>query len=104
LIGYFTSTSENLEGPNISWGKLPFDVKSLHSLEWSDAKIGMISNLEGQFTSLGISITLLTGLSGLEAIADQLNLFFSFAKMVRSKNLTISGLGPVERGSTTATI
>jgi hypothetical protein len=64
----------------------------------------MISNLEGQFATLGISVALLAGLSGLEAITDQLDLFFGFAKVVRSKNLTISGLGPVERGSTTAAI
>jgi hypothetical protein len=70
LIGYFTSTSENLEGPNISWGKLPFDVKSLHSLEWSDAKIGMITNIECQLATLRVSITLLAGLSGFEAITD----------------------------------
>ena len=104
MIRYFTSTSENLEEPNISRGKLPFDVKSLHSLEWSDMKIGMISNLEGQLATLGISITLLAGLSGFEAITDQSDLFFSFAKMVRSKNLTISSLGPVERGSATSSI
>jgi hypothetical protein len=79
LIRNFTSTSQNLEWSDVPWRKLSLDVESLHSLEWSDAEIHKISDVEGNVSALRVSITLLPGLGGLQSVTHKLNLFFSFS-------------------------
>ena len=60
-------------------------METLHSLEGCQSEIHKISNVKGEVTALGISVTLLAGLGSFEALADKLDLFFGFTEGVRSK-------------------
>ena len=52
-------------------------MKTLHPFERRDTKIREISNTERDFTTLGVSITLLVRLSCLETITNELDLLLS---------------------------
>jgi hypothetical protein len=79
-------------------------MKSLYSLEWGYLEIDKISHLEGKGPSSRIRITLLFRLCGLQAVVDQLHLFFGFLDNIGAKHLTVSSLRPVERGVAFTTI
>jgi hypothetical protein len=79
-------------------------METLHSLERCDLEIGHISDVEGQFSPLGISVALLTRLCSFQTVTNELKLFLGFSKYIRSKHLAFSGLGPVERGSALSSI
>jgi hypothetical protein len=77
-------------------------MEALHSLEWGDMKISKISNIKNQLTTLRISVALLTRLSGLQTVTNELNLLFGFSNDIGSKHLAFSGFRPIERGTTLA--
>ena len=70
-------------------------MESLHSLQWGDSEVYEISNCKSHLPTLGVGITLLTGLSGLETLMNQLDLLFSLLQNIGSKNLPFPGLRPV---------
>jgi hypothetical protein len=79
-------------------------METLHTLEWSHPEIDKVSHLEGKGSSSRIYITLMSRLCGLQAVADQLHLFFFFLDNVGAKYLALSSFRPVERGTAFMTI
>src|SRR4051812_22546198 len=75
-------------------------MESLHSLQWGDSEIHKISNCKSHLSTLGVGITLLTRLSGLETLTNQLDLFFGLFQNIWSENLTFSSLRPVQGRAT----
>src|SRR5665811_273258 len=75
-------------------------METLHSFQWGHSEINKISDVEGKITTLGISVTLLTGLGSFEALTNKLNLFFGFTEGIGSKQFAFSGVGPIQ-GRTT---
>ena len=60
----------------------------------------MISDTESEVTTLGVSITLLTGLGSFESFTNKLNLFFSFTEGIWTEQFAFSGIRPIQ-GCTT---
>ena len=60
-------------------------METLHSLKGCHSEIHKISDVKGEVSALGIGITLLTGLSSFETLANKLDLFFGFTEGVRSE-------------------
>jgi hypothetical protein len=75
-------------------------METLHSLEGCYSEINMISDVEGEVTTLGVSVTLLTGLGSFETFTNKLNLLFSFSEGIWSEQFALSGIGPIQ-GCTT---
>ena len=46
LVSHFSSSVSDLEGADVSLGKLSFDMEALGSLERCDPEIDMVSNSE----------------------------------------------------------
>ena len=46
LVSHFSSSFSDLEGADVSWGELSFDMEALGSLERCDPEIDMVSNSE----------------------------------------------------------
>ena len=67
-------------------------MESLHSLQWGDSEVYEISNCKSHLSTLGVGITLLTRLSGLEMLTNQLNLIFGLLQNIGSENLPFPGL------------
>jgi hypothetical protein len=79
-------------------------MEALHSLEWGDTKIGKISNIKNQLTTLRICIALLMRLSGLQTVTNELYLLFGFTNDVGSEYLAFSSFRPIERGTALASV
>jgi hypothetical protein len=79
-------------------------METLHSFERGDTEVRKVSAVECHFSAFGVSVALLARLSSLQAISDELDLFFRFSKYIRPEHLTFSSLGPIERGATLAPI
>jgi hypothetical protein len=79
-------------------------MEALHTLERCHSKIDKISHVEGNRPSLRVSIALLSGLGCLQTIPNELDLLFGLLNDIRTKYLAFSSLGPVERGTTLASI
>src|ERR1041385_3603211 len=71
-------------------------MESLHSLQWGDSEIHKISNCKGHLSTLRVGITLLTRLSGLEMLTNQLDLLFGLLQNIGSEIFPFSGLRPVQ--------
>jgi hypothetical protein len=84
--------------------KLTLNMKALHTLERCYSKVDKISHVEGNGSSLGVSITFLPRLGCLQAIPNELDLLLSFLNDVRAKDLAFSIFGRVERGTELASI
>jgi hypothetical protein len=81
---------ENFVGANVARCKLSLDMETLHTFKWGHPEVDKISHLEGKRSSTRIRITLLSGLCGLQMVADQLHLFLDFLDDVRAKHLAFS--------------
>jgi hypothetical protein len=79
-------------------------MEALHTLERGYPKVDKISHVEGNRSPLGVGITLLPRLGCLQAILNELDLLLGFLNDVRAKDLALSNFGPVERGTTLASI
>src|ERR1041385_3634511 len=75
-------------------------MESLHTLQWGDSEIHKISNCKSHLSTLGVGITLLTRLSGLETFTNQLDLLFGLLQNIGSDNFPFSGLRPVQERAT----
>src|ERR1041385_1360956 len=75
-------------------------MESLHSLQWGDSEIQENSNCKSHLSTLGVGITLLTRLSGLETLTNQLELLFGLLQNIGSEDFPFSGLRPVQRRAT----
>jgi hypothetical protein len=64
----------------------------LHALEWGHSKIDKISNLEGKGSPSRIGITLLSRLSGLQMVSDQLHLLFGLLDDIGTEYLAFPSL------------
>src|ERR1041385_6481694 len=71
-------------------------MESLHSFQWGDSEIHKISNFKSHLSTLGVGITLLTRLSRLETLTNQLDLLFGLFQNIGSENLPFSGQRPVQ--------
>jgi hypothetical protein len=74
-------------------------MEMLHTLERCHSKVDKISHVEGNQTSLRVSITFLPGLGCLQTIPNELDLLFGLLNDIRTKDLAFSHFGPVERGT-----
>jgi hypothetical protein len=74
-------------------------MEALHTLERCHSKVDKVSHVEGNRSSLGIGITLLSRLGCLQTIPDELDLLLGLLNNVRAKDLAFSRSGPVERGT-----
>jgi hypothetical protein len=72
-------------------------MEVLHTLEWCHSKVDKVSHVEGNWSSLGIGITLLPRLGRFEAVSNELDLFLGFLDDVGAKDLALSSFRPVER-------
>jgi hypothetical protein len=79
-------------------------MEVLHSLEWGDTKIGKISNIKNQLTTLWICVGLLMRLSGFQMVTNKLYLLFGFSNDIGSKHLAFSDFRPIERGMALASV
>jgi hypothetical protein len=79
-------------------------MEALHTLERTHSKIDKVSHVEGNRSSLGISITLLSRLGCLQAIPNEMDLLLGLLNDVRAKDLAFSYFGPVKRGTTLASV
>jgi hypothetical protein len=79
-------------------------METLHTLKWGNPEIDKISHLKSNRSSSGICVALLSRLSGLQTVTDQLHLLLGFPNDVRDKYLAFSTLGPIERGTALAAI
>src|SRR4051812_42144223 len=79
-------------------------MESLHSLQWGDSEVHKISNCKGHLSTLGVGITLLTRLSGLETFTNELDLLFGLLQNIGSENFPFFGLRPVEGRATLSSI
>ena len=70
-------------------------MELLHSLQWGDSEIHKVSNYKSHLSTLGVGIALLTILSGLETLMNQLEQLFSLLQNIGSENLPFTGLRPV---------
>ena len=75
-------------------------METLHSLEWCHTEIDKISDKGSDITTLGVCVALLSGLGSFETFTDQLDLLFGLSKGIWSKQISVSGLGPIQRGTT----
>ena len=67
-------------------------MESLHSLQWGDSEVYEISNCKSHLSMLGVGITLLTILGGLETLTNQLDLPFGLLQNIGSENLPFTGM------------
>jgi hypothetical protein len=65
-------------------------MEALHTLEWCHSKVDKVSCVEGNRSSLGVGITLLSRLGCLETVADKLDLFLGLLDDVGAKDLALS--------------
>jgi hypothetical protein len=65
-------------------------MEALHTLEWGHSKVDKVSHVEGNRSSLGIGITLLSRLGRFEAVSNELDLLLSFLDDVGAKDLALS--------------
>jgi hypothetical protein len=79
-------------------------MEVLHTFERCHSKIDKISHVEGDWSSLRVSITLLPGLGCLQTIPNELDLLFGLLNDIRTKDLTFSRFRPIERGMTFASV
>jgi hypothetical protein len=79
-------------------------MEALHTLERCHSKVDEVSHVEGNRSSLGIGITLLSRLGCLQTIPNELDLLLSLLNDVRAKDLAFSRFRPVERGTALASV
>jgi hypothetical protein len=61
--------------------KLALDMEMLHTLKWGNSEIDKVSQLEGNGSLPGIGIALLSRLSSLQTVANQLHLLLASLMM-----------------------
>jgi hypothetical protein len=79
-------------------------MEALHTLERCHSKVDKISHVEGNWSSLRVSITFLPRLSCLQPIPNELDFLLGLLNDIRDKDLAFSCLRPVERGTALASI
>jgi hypothetical protein len=79
-------------------------METLHTFEWCHSKVDKISHVEGNWSSLRVSITFLPGLGCLQTIPNELDLLLGLLNDIRAKDLAISCFGLVERGTELASV
>jgi hypothetical protein len=79
-------------------------MEALHTLERCHSKVDKISHVEGNRSSLRVSITFLSGLACLQTIPNELDLLFGLLNDMRAKVLALSSFSLVERGTTLASV
>jgi hypothetical protein len=79
-------------------------MEALHTLERCHSKVDKISHVEGNRSSLRVSITFLPRLGCLQTILIELDLLLGLLNDIWAKDLAFSRFGPVERGTALASI
>src|SRR3954470_599537 len=104
VVGNLSMFSKNAERSDVTWGQLAFDTEVLGSLQRSNPKVSLLTQILAFLPMMTIIVAFLTRLGGFQLITNNANLIFCFFDHIQSKELSFTGFCPIEGCLTSSSI